>query len=212
MSGPAQLYRFKDPSGNPQIPDLSVRFESESLLNKEVTDREGITTYDSVLVAYVAPVGQPKSEASVEIERTLPDGTVKQNRAALAKYAEQLKHYRAGTEAEALGTPLRDIPGMSPGMVQNMKARGIHTAEALASVTDGATSGVMGMWEWREKARKLIEAREKDAPFKQIAAQLEERDATIASLQRQLSELAAAVNAPEKRGPGRPRKDQAEAA
>lgn len=209
MSGPAQLYRFKDPSGNPQIPDLAVRFEMESLLNKAVTDKEGVPTYDSVLVAYVAPVGQPKSEASIEIERTLPDGTVIENRANKAKYAEQLRHYKAGTDAEALGTPLRDIPGMAPAMVQNMKARGIHTAEMLAAVTDGATSGVMGMWEWREKARKLIDAREKDAPFIKMQAENDELREQLASLQRQFADLAAAS---EKRGPGRPRKVEAEAA
>lgn len=209
MSGPAQLYRFKDPSGNPQIPDLAVRFELESLLNKAWTDKEGVPTYDSVLVAYVAPVGQPKSDASIEIERTLPDGTMSENRGAKAKYAEQIKHYRAGTDAEALGTPLRDIPGMAPAMIQNMKARGIHTAEMLAAVTDGATSGVMGMWEWRDKARKLIDAREKDAPFVKMQAENDELKERLASMERQFADLSASV---EKRGPGRPRNPEKQAA
>lgn len=210
MSGPAQLYRFKDPSGDSRIPDLSVRFESESLLNKEWTDKEGIPTYDSVLVAYVAPVGQPKSEASIEVERTLPDGTVKENRAAKAKYAEQLKHHRAGTDAEVLGTPLRDIPGITPGTIQNLKARGIHTAEMLAAVSDGGLQDTMGMREFREKARTLIEARTKDAPFRKMQAENDELREQLASMQRQFNDLATSVA--EKRGPGRPRKIETEAA
>ena len=193
MSGPAQLYRYKDPSGSPQIPDLAVRFELESIENVEWTNREGIKTYDSVLVAYVAPMGQPKSEASIEIERTLPDGTVKENKPAKAKYAEQLKHYRAGTDAEALGTPLKELPGMTPATIQNLKARGIYTVEMLASVSDGNLSGTMGMHDMRDKARKMVETREHDAPFVKMQAENDALRSQLQTLERQMAELTAAM-------------------
>lgn len=205
--GPAQHYRYRDPGAPPNSPQLSVRFEEMAMINHAVTAERGIQTYDNVLIAYVAPTGQPKSDAAKEIERTLPDGTVVVNRENAMKYAEQLKHYKAGNEAEALGTPLRDLIGMTPAMLQNLKALGIHTLEMLSDCPDNVGNSVMGFWDLRDRAKKHIELREKNAPALRLESALAEKDAQIAALQAQLNDLAEAVK---KRGPGRPRKEAAD--
>lgn len=188
-----QFYRWRDPTLPPNAPALSVHFILESQVNDAVTRETGKQTYDSVLIAYVAPMGMPKSNAAHEIERTFPDGTVKVNEAMAYKYAEQVKLFKAGTTAETAGTPLRDLIGMTPATAMNLKARGIHTIEMLADIPDGGGAELMGFWELREKARRHMEAREKEAPAKHLEAELAKRDETIASQQRQLDELKALI-------------------
>lgn len=191
---PRQVFRWKDPSMPPAAPALAIFFEPTPIVNDAVTRDKGIQTYDDVLIAYVAPLGQPKSDAAHEIRRTLPDGTVVINRHYAAKYAEPLKHYDAGTEAESLGTPLKDLIGMTPAVAMNLKARGIHTVEMLAEAPDAAGSETMGFWQFRDTAKRHIEAREKEAPAKHLEAELAARDSQIASQQRQIDELKAMVN------------------
>lgn len=189
-----QMYRWKDPTLPPGAPALQVYFLEEPQVNQKVTAETGVQSYDNVLVAYVSPMGMAKSNVAKEIERTLPDGSVIVNHENAAKYAEQVKHYKAGIDSQATGTPLKDLIGMTPATQMNLRARGIHTIEMLADMPDAAGQDVMGFWELRDKAKKHLEAREKNAPTVRLESELAERDKTIASLQRQLDELSALVS------------------
>jgi len=204
-----QMYRWKDPSLPPQAPALQVFFLQEPQVNAAVTAETGIQTYDSVLIGYVSPINS-KSNIAVEIERTLPDGTVVVNQRNAGKYAEQVKLFKAGLGAETQGTPLRDLLHMTPATIMNLKARGIHTIEMLADMPDQAGHDIMGFWELRERAKSHIAKRDKDAPMLRLEALEEGLKAENASLKRQLEELKALVggDGPAKRGPGRPRKEQ----
>jgi predicted flap endonuclease-1-like 5' DNA nuclease len=189
-----QMYRWRDPAWPPHFPALNVHFVQDSQVNAEATARTGVQTYDNVLIAIVAPMGMPKSDVHAEVERVLPDGTVKVNHAVAMKYAEQLKLYKAGVSSEAAGTPLRDLIGMTAAMAMNLKARGIHTVEMLAEVQDAAGQDIMGFWEFRDRARKHIELREKNAPMVKIeaieAAHKKETDA----LRKQIDDLTKIVS------------------
>ncbi len=200
-----QMYRWKDPALPPQAPALQIYFLQEPQVNADVTTETGVQTYDSVLIAVIAPIGMPKSNVHREIERVLPDGKVKVNSEYAAKYAEAVKLYKAGVGSEATGTPLRDLIGMTPATIMNLKTRGVHTVEMLADMPDGAGSELMGFWEFREKAKKHLELREKNAPMVRMEAIEEKHKAEVDNLKQQLADLTALVN---KRGPGRPRKDE----
>jgi hypothetical protein len=189
-----QMYRWKDPNLPPAAPALQVYFLQEPHVNHEVTAQTGVQTYDNVVVAYISPMGNSRSNVAHEIERTLPDGTVKVNQFYAAKYGEQLKLYKSGMGSEATGTPLRDLVGMTPATAMSLRARGIHTVEMLSDMGDGAGNDLMGFWDLRDKARKHIELREKNAPTVRLEAELAERDATIASLQRQMDEFKALLD------------------
>ncbi len=202
------VFRWKDPTLPPQAPALQMYFLEEPKVNVEATAETGIQTYDNVLVAYVSPMGNSKSNVAHEIERTLPDGSVVKNQFASAKYAEQIKHYKAGTSSETLGTPLKDLIGMTPATQMNLRARGIHTIEMLTDMPDSAGADLMGFWDLRERAKKHIEMREKQAPTVRLESELAARDATIANLQKQVDDLIASVGDTKKRGPGRPPKEQ----
>ncbi len=189
-----QFYRWKDPSLPPSAPALQVFFMEEAKVNDEVTAETGVQTYDNVLVAYVSPMGMAKSNVAKEIERTMPDGTVVPNRENSAKYGEQIKHYKAGTDSAAVGTPLKDLIGMTPAVQMNLRARGIHTIEMLSDMGDSAGGDFMGFWDLREKAKKHLEMRDKNAPMVRVEALEEKHKEEVAALKAQIEELAALVN------------------
>ncbi len=206
LANAIQMYRWRDPNWPPHIPSLAVYFLEDAQVNAEVTAETGIQTYDNVTIVVVAPAGgRDKSNIHYEVERKLPDGTVKTNREIAIKYGEQLRLYRAGTEAEATGTPLKDLISMTPQTIMNLKARGVHTIEMLAELPDSAGSEMMGFWDFRERAKKHIQLREKNAPMLRMEAIEEKHKAETAELKRQIEELTLLVS---KRGPGRPRKEE----
>ncbi|CAB4165427.1 hypothetical protein UFOVP833_60 [uncultured Caudovirales phage] len=204
-----QTYRYRDPGAPPHIPSLAVTFMHESVINEAITRETGVQSYDDVLVAYVGPMGQPKSTASCEIERTTPDGKVIVNREHTFKYGEQIKLYKAGDTAEAQGTPLKDLVGMTPALAQNLRARGVHTVEMLAEMSDSTQDAFMGFWDYRDRARAHLKARQEAAPTVRLEAELAEQRKTNQSLQRQLDDLKAMIG-PEADKPrrGRPPKVQ----
>lgn len=202
------IFRWRDPAWPRELPSLIVIFKEHPEKNEEFTAANGYDTFDNVLVAYVSPPGQTRSSTACEIERRLPDGTMKVNQANARKYGDVVRLYKEGKGAGAAGTPLKEL-GLDPGIVATMRARGIHSIEMLAEISDSAGDELMGFRGFREKAQKYIALREKEAPTKRLEAELKQRDDVIASLQRQLDDLKAAVAAadiPTKRGPGRPRK------
>jgi hypothetical protein len=73
---------------------------------------------------------------------------------------------------------------------------------------------MMGFGELRGNARKFIDLREKNAPMVKMEAVEKELRAENERLQRQMDELVARFGGTEqpKRGPGRPRKEEQEAA
>ena len=79
--------------------------------------------------------------------------------------------------------------------------------------THRAGHDLMGFWELRDRARKHIALREKNAPMVKMEAIEAKYQSENAELRRQLEELKALVSdQPVKRGPGRPPKIQEEAA
>lgn len=198
------MYRWKDPTLPPNAPALQLYFQEDAQVNDTVTRETGVQTYDNVLVAYISPMGLPKSNAAHEVKRTLPDGTVKLNHFYANKYGEQLKSYEAGHSAEALGTPLKDLIGMTKATAMNLRARGISTIEMLADMGDNSGGDIMGFWELRERAKKHISDREKEAPTVRLELELAERDKLLASMQRQMDEMKALLD--EKTEPAKTKK------
>lgn len=194
MHDTPQVYSWKDRTLPPNAPALQIYFLQEPQVNAEATEKTGVQTYDNVIVGYVSPMGMPKSNVALEMERQLPDGTVKVHQINATKYAEPLSLFKKGIASESTGTPLRDLVGITPAIIMTMKAKGIHTVEMLADMPDAAGQDLMGFWEWREKARKHIEHREKNAPMVKLEAIEERHKKEIADLQQQVHDLTAILN------------------
>lgn len=106
---------------------------------------------------------------------------------------------RGGAGHQMRGTPLATV-GMDPSTIRVMQAHNVFTVEDLSQVSDGNLTNLgAGGREWRHKSRQLLQAR--NPQTQDLQRQLEQAMAAIAQLQAQVGEQ------PEKRGPGRPRKE-----
>lgn len=93
-----------------------------------------------------------------------------------------------GTEG-ADGTPLSVLPFLTPAQVAEFQAVGIKTAEQLANVSDVNGQKFMEFHKVRQRTRDFVAAAQGAAPLEEMRKELEERDAQIAALQKQMKEV-----------------------
>lgn len=127
------------------------------------------------------------------------------------RFRMQYEEWLKGNELPREGTPIKTWPMLSREQSRRILAFGITTVEDLAEVPDGDVTklGLDGRY-LRDTARGwLTEAKDKGALAKALAdanVQIEDLRQSNADLRQR---LAALEQAGERRGPGRPRKDEA---
>ncbi len=115
------------------------------------------------------------------------------------------------------GMPIEGWAQITRSEAVTLRSANIPTVEALAEVQDGHIDkiGMRGR-ELRSMAKAFLEINKNAAAAQVYKAESDRKDLAIADLQRQFNELAARLEKPEdeepKRGPGRPRKVQEDAA
>lgn len=109
-----------------------------------------------------------------------------------ARFKSGLKDYE-----QQVGTPLREWPAMTPALVRNFSTVNVFTIEQLSDLSDVACQNFgMGGREWRERARQYLERASGE-------------NSELEMLRKKVAELEEMLTTPERRGPGRPRKDAA---
>ena len=122
--------------------------------------------------------------------------------------------YRAFQQRESKpvveGMPIEHWPQITRAQAMTFRAANIHTVEALASVHDGNIDkiGSHGR-DLRAKAQAFLAVAKDSAAAQKIAVENQQLKDQLAEMQKQINTLAKAL---EKRGPGRPRKDEQVAA
>lgn len=132
---------------------------------------------------------------------------------AVARWELVRPHYEAwqrGVELPDEGTALAVWPSLSPQHLKALQMHGLKTMEEFIALTDSALERIRlpNVRQLREHAAEFMKNRVTDG----IQKDLEHKDAQIAELKEQVAALMAARMADEpapKRGPGRPRKDEA---
>lgn len=127
-------------------------------------------------------------------------------RAAQARWSRiepAYEAYKSGQDIPLDGTPLAAWAGVTPEQAALLRGMGIKTVEGVRDMGEGATARLPF-----PNARKLPEL------AKAFLSSVSEsaKDAELAMLKERLAALESAVDQPEKRGPGRPRKQETEAA
>lgn len=123
--------------------------------------------------------------------------------------------WKKGEEVPKNGTPLTSWQGITRQQIEAVRVHGIYTVEDVAAMPDATLQKMagIGMASVREAARAWEKAKDTRA----ITADLAAKDAEIEALKQQMADLMALVagdptEEPVKRKPGRPRKEEAEAA
>ena len=141
-----------------------------------------------------------------------------------ARFSIQWAHYmnKHGGDAKEVGTPLSQWARLSPAQVEELRALKFYTVESIANASDaniqrvGMAAG-MQPYAVRDAAMRFLQVATDDAAAARASQEAAEAKAKAAALEQRLRELEAKLEAksqepaeqPEKRGPGRPRKQEA---
>jgi hypothetical protein len=81
------------------------------------------------------------------------------------------------------GTPLTEVPWLSRGQVEELRAMKVRTLEQLADLADSACVAAPGMFSIKAKAKAWLERANEAAPFTKLTAENEELKARLAALE-----------------------------
>ena len=123
------------------------------------------------------------------------------------RYPNEYRAFKEQLLPSEIGTPVEQWPLLGQAKVSELKALGIDTVEQIANMGHRNREILgPGAAQLMEQAKAYIDAALEAAPANKAAAE-------IADLKRELEALRAErAEAPAKRGPGRPKKEEAEAA
>jgi hypothetical protein len=123
-----------------------------------------------------------------------------------AKYPKAWEMFQRGESGGHSGTPLEQWPQITRSQVKEAKYFECHTVEQMSNLSDAHCQKLgMGFSELRNKAKAYLAAAAGTANSTAQAAENDRMRAELADMKAQLAELS------EKRAPGRPRKELAEA-
>ena len=137
------------------------------------------------------------------------------------RFRAQWEAFQSSHEQTQIGVPLEQWAGIGKSRVLEMKAMKIHTVEQLAELPDSIMQTLgMGARELRTAAKSYLDSAFKNAEVAKMQAENDGLKNEMEVMRRQIAELASLQNGVtatpppvramdlEKRGPGRPRKEQ----
>lgn len=123
------------------------------------------------------------------------------------RFPKEFEAFEKGRGDIPEGTPLAVLFPDNPELVEDLKYFKLHTVEQMAALSDTQMQGVgMGAREWSRKAKAFIETASKGVSLHQHESENRQLREQMAAMQETIAALSAAL--PEKRGPGRPRKEE----
>ena len=194
----------KAPDGN------YVYFEAIATKNEQASEKEGRPIFDKTIMVHVTSPGLTKSMPAFWVKRTSYDGKDVINAEYMTRYRAQFDAFEKFEAGEKIaGTPLEELPFLDVHTRAMLKGQNVHTAEALADLSDAGISSVgMGAREWAVKTKAYLEAAGGGAPLVRLASENEKLKAELERQAKTIAELAARIDEP-RRGPGRPSKADA---
>lgn len=111
------------------------------------------------------------------------------------RFAESYKRFRMGLANQTEGTPLSNLIWMTEAKIKEYEYFNIVTVEQLAEAADGSGAGaIMGFVDDKRKAEAFLESSKNEAPLVAMRAKLDERDAELETLKRQMQELSSKLD------------------
>jgi hypothetical protein len=184
---------------------LLVKFYMDAVHLKGQSETEGRPIFEDREFVEIIPIGDTKTVV------TKPVTDVERQR-----FPEEYAVFKKGIEMVFSGTPLNQWPIMLPSQIKQFNHFNIYTIEQLSEIDDIAISRVgPGTRDFVEKAKAFIAKAKGSAEVQRFASENLAMKTQIAEQAEIIKELAAKVGAlsdNERRGPGRPRKEEQVAA
>lgn len=107
-----------------------------------------------------------------------------------ARFPRQWAQYLQGHKQMPDGTPVDVLFPQSPEIPANLHSLGCHTIEQLAGMTEHGSQTIgMGATQWRDRARKFLEAAAGSAGIHRLEKQIEDERNKNEVLSNQISQL-----------------------
>lgn len=192
---------INEPSASNGDELLFVQFFKMPVIKEFESEQQGRPIYEERTMVRIQAPGDMLSIVEREA-----------NESHKRRFPRQWAHFEATqTEASDMnGTPVESWAAISRAQAEELRAMKFRTVEQLASASDMQLQTIgMGGFGLRTKARAFLEQAKDSALVERQAAELARRDEEIERLKTQMAQIAAQVSAQaEKRGPGRPRKEE----
>ncbi len=160
---------------------LWAEFYDDTVLQTFLSQKEGRPIYHDVVKIKIRI---PGNEMTV-IDRPMEPGDK-------IRFPRQWAFYEnKATEGSHAGTPLRELPGLTKSVIENLRVAGFHTVEQVCAASDLSMQNLkmavgMDPLAFRLRCQAFMNAAADQAPLTQMSAELEKRDALIANMQAQL--------------------------
>ena len=146
--------------------------------NEQKSEKEGRDIYEDVPYVKIMAAGDKDNI----VQRPVRD-TDKQ------RFPRQWQAFLNKEEQVQEGTPLAEWAGISRSQVEELKAFGIRTVEALANMPDTANSNFMAIGGLKQKAKAFMEDSKLMAPIERLNKENTDLRAEIDSLKQQMANL-----------------------
>lgn len=183
---------------------LYVEFRSEDVHQAAASAKEGRPIYKQEVFVRIYTPGD-KTKVVDRRARLEPMGDIPSDP---QRWPQQWRAFQNGEQASFDGMPLKEWPKVNASQVRDLAGMNIHTVEQLAAVSDHALNGLgHGGRALRDSAKLWLDAANDSGA---ISRAMKDRDDRIEALEAQIAALQSAPVNSERRGPGRPRKDDSE--
>lgn len=163
---------------------LHATFYTKAVQNRLRSQEEGRVVYEEKDYVRIMVPGDRNYELDVPAEPHYQ-----------GRFPDQWARYKKGQQERVDGTPLEAWPALNVAQVAELRAMNVFTVDQLATMADQQAQRLMGSFQLRQKAADFLAAAKDAAGATKLAAELAERDATIAAMQQQLASLTKAVAA-----------------
>lgn len=184
---------------------LHVSFYERAVYNSFKSTKAGHPVYDNVAFVKIMKPGD-----SLSIIDTYANEDHKR------RFPRQWALYlnKKGPEEQIVGMPVTEWPAINRAQAEELRGRKFYTVEQVAGASDLQIQslGMMGTM-MRQKAQAYLAAAKNTAAVSADAEKVAKLEAEVAQMREVLAKVNAQANMPEKKKPGRPRKEvQPEAA
>jgi hypothetical protein len=112
------------------------------------------------------------------------------------RFQKRYDAWKSKMEAPESGTPLSEVPWLTPSQIAEFNWLHIKTVEQLVNLSDSVAQKIMDFHRIKARAQRFLDAATAAAPDMKLEAELAKRDETIEEMKAQIAALIGAQQTP----------------